>query len=282
MTNRPIHSSKPDFSLPLRLAFCVAAIFLVVAQQPQSALGDEPTAAEREEASWHVERGRALQAEGRYGEAIKQYRAAYRLIPHPQLLYNLGQAYRLKGEKRRALKLYKQYLDRSPDGATADLARRFIGELEAELEVDKKEPRKKVRDKKIKPKRKKRPKKDRSVADTSPGKDSGKGLRRTGLIVLGVGAIGIGAGVGLGARASSIGSEFDGGVWEPKEQSRYEAGKNAQKYMYVAYGVGAAAVLLGASLYVLGSRSGKKEDRDLALGASVGESEASVWLSGRF
>src|SRR5204863_6882745 len=51
---------------------------------------------------------------GEYAAAISDWRDAYRLEPHPGLLYNLAQAYRLSGDCVTATLLYKNFLRLAP------------------------------------------------------------------------------------------------------------------------------------------------------------------------
>ena len=51
--------------------------------------------------------------------SIKEYQAAYDLAPLPELLFNLGQVYRLKGDKQKALDHYGKYLVVAPNGPVA-------------------------------------------------------------------------------------------------------------------------------------------------------------------
>jgi tetratricopeptide (TPR) repeat protein len=62
-----------------------------------------------DEARSLFERGSALYALGRYGEAAPLFERAFELKPDPALLYNAAQAYRLMGDKPRALTLYQNY-----------------------------------------------------------------------------------------------------------------------------------------------------------------------------
>ena len=55
------------------------------------------------------ERGSALYALGRYAEAAPLFERAFEIKPDPALLYNAAQAYRLMGDKPRALTLYQNY-----------------------------------------------------------------------------------------------------------------------------------------------------------------------------
>src|SRR5262249_58021652 len=73
--------------------------------QPAQAL---PPASE-DDARALFERGSALYALGRYAEAAPLFERAFELKPDPALLYNAAQAYRLLGNKPRALTLYQNY-----------------------------------------------------------------------------------------------------------------------------------------------------------------------------
>jgi len=61
-------------------------------------------------------------------------------MPLPELLFNIAQAYRLKGDAKRALEMYKRFIEVIPDGQIADQARTNIAALtkqisDAELEA---------------------------------------------------------------------------------------------------------------------------------------------------
>jgi tetratricopeptide (TPR) repeat protein len=71
---------------------------------------------------------------GRYGEAAEKYEAAFGIRPDPALLYNAAQAYRLAGNKQRALELYRNYVRLYPDGTNADDARTHVAGLKKAIE----------------------------------------------------------------------------------------------------------------------------------------------------
>jgi hypothetical protein len=84
----------------------------------------------KEQAKKAVAAGLEAQSAGRYDEAIGFYRQAYDAVPHPELLFNLAQAYRLKGDPETALGMYQRYLAIEPKGRVAADARRWVAELE--------------------------------------------------------------------------------------------------------------------------------------------------------
>jgi Tetratricopeptide repeat len=75
------------------------------------ARGDESTT---EQAKQHYENGSKQYDLGHWDEAIREYETAYELRPDPSFLYNLAQAYRRKGDAKRALDLYRNYLVKTP------------------------------------------------------------------------------------------------------------------------------------------------------------------------
>ena len=75
---------------------------------------------------------------GHYEEAAQRYEEAFSLQPDPVLLYDAAQSYRLAGNKRRALELYRNLLRIYPDFVSAQKARDHIAVLQKELDEEKK------------------------------------------------------------------------------------------------------------------------------------------------
>src|SRR5947209_6904018 len=75
------------------------------------ASADDATGVARE----HYKRGSSLFDLGRFGDAAKEFEAAYEAKNDPALLYNLGQAYRADGQYNKALVAYKAFLRKSDD-----------------------------------------------------------------------------------------------------------------------------------------------------------------------
>ena len=67
---------------------------------------------------------------GALDEAIQKLQAAFLLAPAPELLYDLGQAYRLKGDCARALDFYRRFLACDPEGAALERAQVRKSEME--------------------------------------------------------------------------------------------------------------------------------------------------------
>lgn len=103
-----------------------------------TAMADEPSAPEAppqadEDA---ISQARGLTRQGlehyeaaRYPEAIAAFEAAYARLPLPLLLYNLGQAHRLAGDCRSAIRYYERFAETRPTGSVAEFVRNRLREL---------------------------------------------------------------------------------------------------------------------------------------------------------
>lgn len=70
----------------------------------------------------------------KYEDALKGYEEVYLLYPKPELLYNIGQCYRLLGKRDEAIRSYKTFLQDAPPGDLRNDALGFVQALEAEQE----------------------------------------------------------------------------------------------------------------------------------------------------
>jgi len=101
----------------------VLATASLAAAQP-SVVGPTPTGAQaqpqpsaEQQARTLTQEGLALYGVGRYDEAIAKFTAAHARLPLPALLFNIAQAYRLKGEAHcaDALRYYRRFLREAGD-----------------------------------------------------------------------------------------------------------------------------------------------------------------------
>jgi tetratricopeptide (TPR) repeat protein len=90
--------------------------------------------AERSEARKAYDEATAAFGLGRYAEAAEKYETAFSLRPDPALLYDAAQAYRLSGNRARALELYRNYLRLYPDRLNAEEARSQVAALTKAIE----------------------------------------------------------------------------------------------------------------------------------------------------
>jgi len=220
---------------PLRLL-----VLLLVLLVPRVAPAQDD-AARRALAKHHVAEGLRAQDAGRYDQAIAHYQEAYRLVPHPEILFNLGQAYRLGGDDDNALVYYRRYLAADPDGRVVDDARRWVAELEAAIAVrDQAAAAAEAR-----------------AAAARPPPDRGRPLRIAGLASGAAGVISIGVAVKFGFDARGISDDLSqqDGAWTDAILARQDEGRRAERTMFVCAGIGAVAVIAGGVLYAIGHRS---------------------------
>jgi tetratricopeptide (TPR) repeat protein len=86
-------------------------VALVCGALPVAAWGAPDTDAQAKE---HFRQGTVHYNLGRFDEAIRAYKKAYELSQTPVLLFNIAQAYRLKGDLDQALFFYRSYLRNLP------------------------------------------------------------------------------------------------------------------------------------------------------------------------
>jgi hypothetical protein len=87
-----------------------ASLRLLVLLLSGLALGGRARADNVEEARAYVNKATAAYALNHYAVAAENFEKAFELKPDPALLYNAAQAYRLAGNKERALELYESYV----------------------------------------------------------------------------------------------------------------------------------------------------------------------------
>jgi tetratricopeptide (TPR) repeat protein len=110
---------------------CLAITLLAIALGGRPALAAEPSAARRA-----YDEATAAFGLGHYAEAAEKYETAFSLRPDPALLYDAAQAYRLAGNRPRALELYRNYLRLYPDRQNADEARNQVAALTKAIEEE--------------------------------------------------------------------------------------------------------------------------------------------------
>lgn len=80
--------------------------------------------------------GKRLYGDARYTEAAEVFTEAYELSRRPELLFNVGQAYRLAGKLRDAEKYLQQYLAEAPNADNADEVVDTIVEIQQQIAAE--------------------------------------------------------------------------------------------------------------------------------------------------
>lgn len=87
-----------------------------------------------EQARTHFDAGNEHYAAGRFHEAIRHFQAGYALVPRPNFLVNLGQAFRQVGDLARAKEAYVSYVRALPEkSALRDQALQVLAEIEVQI-----------------------------------------------------------------------------------------------------------------------------------------------------
>lgn len=93
---------------------------------PKPALADART-----EARAHFKRGMDAITAGKYDDGISELQKAYQILPHPNVLYNIGRAHAEAGNLEEALVYYRRYIDSNPPDR--EEAAQVLRNLEARL-----------------------------------------------------------------------------------------------------------------------------------------------------
>ena len=125
-------------TLPLSV-LCLLAGFLICSVNLSFVHAQtKPSAEQIKLAKEHFKRGRAYHDLRQYEEAAKEYLLAYKLSKAPKLLYNLGQVYWLKGERKKAARYFEIYLEEEPQGELSQGVRELMEDLRKEIAAEEK------------------------------------------------------------------------------------------------------------------------------------------------
>ena len=112
----------------LLFSLCLAAPSVAAAE-------DDKTNEIRNQASQLIKDGKRFQDLGEHENAIKAYTQAYDLIPHPQVLFNLGQVYRMSGDKTKAAEYYQKFIAIETQGPAVERAKEMLALLRSAIDT---------------------------------------------------------------------------------------------------------------------------------------------------
>jgi len=245
----------------------VRTFALVLLLAPAVALA-QPSAKDKQQASDLVKKAIAKSQAGDHQSAIDLYLEAYKLIPQPLLLSNVGSEYQALRKPVEALKYFCKYIEADPMGdnvgyATAQ-ARTLHMELVGDLSVEDKDLCKPI----VKPApASPAPPPEPVVTQQPPTPPPGpvdQGPRTTtptiryvGLAVAGLGVVAFGGGVYFGLEARSISDEITNHdmnePWPANIKDREAEGKRAEQMQIGLMIGGGVALAAGVTMFFLGS-----------------------------
>jgi tetratricopeptide (TPR) repeat protein len=269
------------------LLLVAVSLLIAVPAKPVEAQGRRQIRAARKQ----MRAGLRQYKRGEYAQAIEKLKIALALANQPIVLYHIGRAYQAKKDTAQAKYYLKQFLERSKKRRhrkqRADAKKRLEALASAGTTGPKPDPKTDTNPKPD-PKTDTNPKPDPKIdtnpkpdPDTRPHADPPRpdpvpdpvltnpterprgrsGLRTAGLISVAVG-VGLAATGGYFAKVASDRSDeisklFDSGVaWDPSYDDLYDEGETARRNSRILLGVGAAAVVGGTVMYLLGRRGG--------------------------
>jgi len=114
-------------------SWCLAGVFLLAAWTSPRAAAAAPDAGQDLTPSARELSDQALRQyqQGEYDAAIESFMGAFALSNNAGLLFNVAQAYRLKGDCERARDYYQRYLGAVPDSPLKPSLERRVTEMEA-------------------------------------------------------------------------------------------------------------------------------------------------------
>ncbi len=214
------------------------AVLLLVAIAAHAEPEPEPEARAR------YERGIKLYQQGRFEDAVDEFKVLYERSGSPAILFNLGQCYRQLGDRTSAIAAYRAYLHQLPAAPNRQDVEVRLSELD--------------------PLAPPRARPATALASGTPQRlDHGSGRSR-GLVIGGVVALGVigtsflAAGGAMSLRAASAAESLTGAPpgtpWTDAEATRYDDGRRASGLAIGLYVGGAVALTAGVVTAVLARR----------------------------
>lgn len=116
---------------PIRCVGVAVMATLLLSAIPVTAATPSPE--DKTKAREHYQKGLTHYDIKEYGEALAEFKNAYRVVQDPAFLFNIAQCYRKLGQDIEALDYYRNYLRRFPTAPNRGEVERRIQEIEREL-----------------------------------------------------------------------------------------------------------------------------------------------------
>lgn len=223
------------------------------------------------------EEGRRLYDLREWDQAIAKFKEAYRIKPEAKSLFNIAQAFRLKGDCVEAINFYRTYKRNFPREKNLAKVDKFIVELEpcakkAARQPDPIAPPEPPIEPRPQPQPWLQPRtqpepqpvpqpEPRPIVTQPPREDRhvpGQTQRRVGIALGIVGAVVVGGGVYFGIQAQSYADDVTvgSGTWD---QSLEDSGKSANTNAKLMFGLGGAALAVGVIVFTTAPKSKRRQ-----------------------
>jgi len=132
---------QPKVPMPgaRRLAAAGAALVALLSFGMASPAWAQLTEETKAQARAHFKRGKAAFELGKFQEALQEYEAAYKAMPLPGFLFNIGQCYRNLDNYEKAIFSFRLYLRKLPEARNRAAVESLIDELEGKAEEERKQ-----------------------------------------------------------------------------------------------------------------------------------------------
>lgn len=241
----------------LVLAICAVAALGASAAEAEADPADSTVGMSMlEKARFLADRGRQLQRDGKFAEALEAYKAAYVLAPSPGLLFNLAQAYRLNGDCDDAAWMYRRFLETEPRDDLRDLVNGHLQKLAACTHVGFRTAIEPPAVPSAQAKLQEPSQPPRIVAVAAVPEHDGPRDERVGTYLMASGAVALAASavfaIDAHVVAGDVQNAYHGGARNPDVRSLDDRGRRDSTIAAIAGATGGVAVVSGAVLYGLG------------------------------
>ncbi|HEU0037084.1 MAG TPA: tetratricopeptide repeat protein [Kofleriaceae bacterium] len=257
-----------------------------------TAVAQPPTDAQKKQAGDLVKKAIAKSQAGDHQTAIELYLDAYKIVPNPLLLSNVGSEYQQDGKPVEALKYFCMYLEKDPAGTNASYATSQAKILQTELgnkdgEVCKPpkqveptpEPTPPVQTTATEPEP------PRQVDHPAPAKP-GRTMKLVGLGVTGAGLVATGVGVFFGLKAKDISDEISNHdpntPWPTDIKQREADGQSYENKQVALLVAGGALAATGVVVYLIGSSKQSKSAERITLTPTASAQSVGFVVGGGF
>jgi tetratricopeptide (TPR) repeat protein len=238
----------------------------------------QPVPEAESQARAHYQRGITHYDLSEFDAAIAEFKKAYELTKAPALVYNIAQAYRLKGDKPNALSSYKAYLRLDPSAGNRAEVEGHVSSLEKGIAEDRRREEELRREAPPRsPPAKSAPSKPAPAAPSSPAKEvmrvdanvmrvevaqprGNRTMMRAGWITAAAGVVVVGAGTWFAVKAArnwdavqTVDEEM--GPWGAEHQGEWDDAQDQELAAKILFGVGGVGLVTGGILYFFGARA---------------------------